>query len=93
MNDAYHGGDFMTFEDADLANWRAAADVNIWGSLQMVKAVLPAMKAQGDGRIVNIVTQGVEWVLPTFGANPGRRPRSCTSPSCSRPSSASTGYA
>ena len=73
VNDAYHGGDFMTFEDADLANWRAAADVNIWGSLQMVKAVLPAMKAQGDGRIVNIVTQGVEWVLPTFGAYSGSK--------------------
>ena len=63
----------MTFEDADLANWRAAADVNIWGSLQMVKAVLPTMKAQGDGRIVNIVTQGVEWVLPTFGAYSGSK--------------------
>ena len=23
VNDAYHGGDFSTFEDADLANWRA----------------------------------------------------------------------
>ena len=73
VNDAYHGGDFATFEDADLASWRATADVNIWGSLQMVKAVLPAMKAQGDGRIVNILTQGVEWVLPTFGAYTGSK--------------------
>jgi NAD(P)-dependent dehydrogenase (short-subunit alcohol dehydrogenase family) len=73
VNDAYHGGDFTTFEDADLANWRATADVNIWGSLQMVKAVLPTMKAQGDGRIVNILTQGVEWVLPTFGAYTGSK--------------------
>ena len=39
----------------------------------MVKAVLPAMKAQGDGRIVNILTQGVEWVLPTFGAYTGSK--------------------
>jgi len=73
VNDAYHGGDFTTFEDADLADWRATADVNVWGSLQMVKAVLPAMKAQGDGRIVNILTQGVEWVLPTFGAYTGSK--------------------
>jgi NAD(P)-dependent dehydrogenase (short-subunit alcohol dehydrogenase family) len=58
VNDAYHGGDFATFEDADLDSWRATADVNIWGSLQMVKAVL---------------TQGVEWVLPTFGAYTGSK--------------------
>jgi NAD(P)-dependent dehydrogenase (short-subunit alcohol dehydrogenase family) len=68
VNDAYHGGDFTTFEDADLANWRATADVNVWGTLQMTRAVLPVMKDQGDGRIVMVLTQGVEWVLPTFGA-------------------------
>ena len=45
----------------------------MWGTLQMVKAVLPAMKAQGDGRIVNVLTQGVEWVLPTFGAYTGSK--------------------
>jgi NAD(P)-dependent dehydrogenase (short-subunit alcohol dehydrogenase family) len=68
VNDAYHSGDFTTFEDADLANWRATTDVNVWGTLTMTKAVLPVMKAQGDGRVVMILTQGVEWVLPTFGA-------------------------
>ena len=31
-------------------------------------AVLPVMKEQGDGRVVMVLTQGVEWVLPTFGA-------------------------
>src|SRR5687767_12963601 len=68
VNDAYHPGDFTTFEDADLANWRATADVNVWGTLQMTRAALPVMKAQGDGRVVMVLTQGVEWVLPTFGA-------------------------
>ena len=68
VNDAYHGGDFTAFEDADLANWRATADVNVWGTLQMTRAVLPVMKAQGEGRVVMVLTQGVEWVLPTFGA-------------------------
>jgi len=68
VNDAYHGGDFTAFEDADLANWRATSDVNVWGTLQMTRAALPVMKAQGDGRVVMVLTQGVEWVLPTFGA-------------------------
>lgn len=73
VNDAYHGGDFTAFEDADLANWRATSDVNVWGTLQMTKAALPVMKAQGDGRIVMVLTQGVEWVLPTFGAYTGSK--------------------
>jgi NAD(P)-dependent dehydrogenase (short-subunit alcohol dehydrogenase family) len=68
VNDAYHGGDFTAFEDADLAQWRMTSDVNVWGTLQMTKAVVPVMKAQGDGRVVMVLTQGVEWVLPTFGA-------------------------
>jgi NAD(P)-dependent dehydrogenase (short-subunit alcohol dehydrogenase family) len=73
VNDAYHGGDFTTFEDADLASWRATADVNVWGTLQMTRAVLPVMKEQGDGRVVMVLTQGVEWVLPTFGAYSGSK--------------------
>src|SRR5262245_57530930 len=73
VNGAYHGGDFTTFEDADLANWRATTDVNVWGTLKMTRAVLPVMKEQGDGRIVMVLTQGVEWVLPTFGAYTGSK--------------------
>ena len=68
VNDAYSGGDFSTFEHADLDNWRATADVNYIGTLRMCQAVLPQMKAQGGGRIVNINTQGVEWIQTLFGA-------------------------
>jgi NAD(P)-dependent dehydrogenase (short-subunit alcohol dehydrogenase family) len=68
VNDAYHGGDFSTFEHADLDAWAATADVNYIGTLRFCQAVVPQMKAQGHGRIININTQGVEWIQTMFGA-------------------------
>ena len=68
VNDAYHGGDYSLFADADLANWRATSDVNVFGTLNMTQAALPALTASGSGRIVNICTHGVDVIQPTFGA-------------------------
>jgi len=68
VNDAYDGGDYQRFDDADLANWRHTADVNVWGTLQLTQAALPQLKAAGDGRIVMICTHGVDVIQPTFGA-------------------------
>jgi NAD(P)-dependent dehydrogenase (short-subunit alcohol dehydrogenase family) len=68
VNDAYHGGDFSLFEDADLADWRATADVNLFGTLTVTQAALPALKASGSGRVIMICTHGVEVIQPTFGA-------------------------
>jgi len=73
VNDAYHGGDFLAFTDADLEVWRRVADVNLWGTLQMTRAVTPVMSRQGAGRIIMIVTQGVEWIQPGFGAYTGTK--------------------
>jgi NAD(P)-dependent dehydrogenase (short-subunit alcohol dehydrogenase family) len=68
VNDAYDGGDFTRFADADLDRWKATADVNLWGSLRMTQAALSPLKAAGDGRVVMICTHGVELIQPTFGA-------------------------
>ena len=68
VNDAYDGGDFMRFEDADLARWRVTADVNVFGTLSLTQATLPALKASGSGRVVMICTHGVDLIQPSFGA-------------------------
>lgn len=68
VNDAYSGGDYATFEAADLDQWQATAAVNYIGTLRMCQAVVPHMKAQGNGRIININTEGVEWIQTPFGA-------------------------
>jgi len=73
VNDAYHGGDFLPFLDADLDVWREIGDVNIWGTLRMTRAVVPRMIEQGHGRVIMIVTQGVEWVNPGFGSYTGTK--------------------
>jgi NAD(P)-dependent dehydrogenase (short-subunit alcohol dehydrogenase family) len=42
------------FEEIDPAEWRRVMDVNSLGIFLCARAVLPAMKARGGGRIVNI---------------------------------------
>ena len=73
VNDAYHPGDFLPFADADLDVWREVGDVNIWGTLRMTRAVLPTMTEQGQGRVIMVVTQGVEWIQPGFGSYTGTK--------------------
>ena len=56
VNSAYGSGSFVPFEEADLDDWRTAMNVTLFGSLQMIKEVLPHMKAQGGGSIVNVTS-------------------------------------
>jgi NAD(P)-dependent dehydrogenase (short-subunit alcohol dehydrogenase family) len=42
------------FEQIDPVEWRRVMEVNVLGVFLCARAVLPAMKARGGGRIVNI---------------------------------------
>ncbi len=42
------------FEEIDPAEWRRVMEVNVFGIFLCARAVLPAMKARGGGRIINI---------------------------------------
>lgn len=44
------------FEKMSLEVWRQALDLNLMGAVHCVQAVLPQMKANGWGRIVNIAS-------------------------------------
>jgi NAD(P)-dependent dehydrogenase (short-subunit alcohol dehydrogenase family) len=66
VNSAYGSAPFIAFEDADLAEWRRAMDVTVFGTLQMVKSVLPHMKKTG-GSIVNVSTMETRKTLPGHG--------------------------
>lgn len=68
VNSAYRPGEFTLFENADLEDWRASFEVTLFGSLRMVRAVLPAMKAAGGGSIVNISTMEARRPIAEHGA-------------------------
>src|SRR5262249_50763842 len=44
-------------EDQTQADWQAVMDVNLTGPFNMAQAVIPAMRKQGGGRIVNIASR------------------------------------
>ncbi|MBN8818842.1 MAG: SDR family NAD(P)-dependent oxidoreductase [Sphingomonas sp.] len=43
-------------EETSIAEAKALFDVNLWGAMAMIQAVLPAMRARRRGRIVNITS-------------------------------------
>ena len=67
VNSAYGSAPFISFEDGDLADWRKSMDITVFGTLQMVKSVLPHMKANG-GSIVNVSTMETRKTLAGHGA-------------------------
>jgi NAD(P)-dependent dehydrogenase (short-subunit alcohol dehydrogenase family) len=68
VNSAYSAAPFIPFEEQDLDEWRKAMDVTLFGSLQMIKAVLPQMKSQGGGAIVNVATMETRRPLVGHGS-------------------------
>ncbi len=73
VNNAFHGGDYKSLMDADLNDWKVTIETNFIGTMQLTKAVVPAMKELGEGRIVMINTQSSLWVKPNFGAYAGSK--------------------
>ena len=53
-NSAFFWGTPGTGEGADLNGWKDVLETNVLGTMHMTQAVVPAMKAQGGGAIVNI---------------------------------------
>ena len=59
INSAFSHGGFQAVEEGDNGPLREALEVNLIGSLNMSRAVLPQMKEQGAGAIVMVSTLGV----------------------------------
>lgn len=54
------------FEDIPLDEWERVMTVNVTGSMLCARAVVPAMREAGWGRIVNISSSTVPMGLPYF---------------------------
>ncbi len=67
VNNAFKGGLEPKVEDANMADWRAIFDVNVFGSIQLTQAVVPHMKSGGGGSIVFINSMSMRIIDPHFG--------------------------
>ena len=54
LNNAGGAFDQATVEDADVEDWAKMFDVNVLGVLRVTQALLPALRADGGGLIVNL---------------------------------------
>lgn len=54
-------------EEASDAQTRAMFDVNFFGPLDVIRAALPALRAQGHGHIINISSVGGRTSAPLIG--------------------------
>ena len=62
-----------SFEDWDEAQWQAAVGANMIAPILLIRAVLPAMRAKGWGRILNITSSAVKAPIPLLGLSNGAR--------------------
>jgi len=63
VNNAGYGHEGV-MEESPLAEMRRQFDVNVFGAVAMMKAVLPGMRARRAGRILNITSMGGFITMP-----------------------------
>ncbi|OQP35481.1 oxidoreductase [Pantoea latae] len=63
INNAGYGHEGI-FEEATLAEMRHQFEVNLWGAVAMMKALVPYFRARRRGRIINITSMGGFITLP-----------------------------
>jgi len=66
INNAGYGL-FGAIEEVSEANARAQIDTNLFGALWVTQAVLPIMRAQGSGHIIQVSSIGGVNAFPTVG--------------------------
>ena len=63
VNNAGYGHEGI-MEESPLSEMRRQFDVNVFGAVAMMKAVLPFMRGRGRGHILNITSMGGHITLP-----------------------------
>lgn len=66
VNNAAYGY-LAAIEEGEDHELRAMFETNFFGALEMVKAVLPGMRARGDGHIINVSSQAGLVSMPGTG--------------------------
>jgi 3-oxoacyl-[acyl-carrier protein] reductase len=66
------GGTFTPFEELTLDDWRRLFELNLFSVVALIKAVLPIMRAQRSGRIINISSESAvqpDAEMPHYNAS------------------------
>jgi NAD(P)-dependent dehydrogenase (short-subunit alcohol dehydrogenase family) len=63
VNNAGYGHE-GTLEESPIGEMRRQFDVNVFGAVSMIKAVLPAMRQRRSGHIINITSMGGFITMP-----------------------------
>ena len=61
-------GDISSVEDVDLDDFRRQIDTNFYGVVYMTKAVIPVMRKQGTGHVIQISSLGARISSPGMTA-------------------------
>ena len=68
VNNAGVYGPKGAIEDVDWAEWAKAMEINLYGTILPCRSVLPAFRARGWGKIVNLSGGGATAPLPRLSA-------------------------
>ena len=68
VNNAGIYGPKGEIEDVDWAEWMKAIEINVYGSILMCRAVLPHLKAQGYGKVIQLSGGGATNPMPRMSA-------------------------
>jgi NAD(P)-dependent dehydrogenase (short-subunit alcohol dehydrogenase family) len=60
-------GQYGAIEDVSLEEWRAQFEVNVFGTIAVLRAVLPAMRAARGGTVVNVSSVAGRVAIPFAG--------------------------
>lgn len=68
VNNAGVYGPMGRIEDVDWSQWVSAIQINLFGTVQMCRHVIPHMRSRGYGKIVNLSGGGATAPLPMISA-------------------------
>jgi NAD(P)-dependent dehydrogenase (short-subunit alcohol dehydrogenase family) len=68
INNAGVLGPIGKTDEVDLAEWRSTIETNVYGVLLPIRALLPHLRANGYGKIVNVSGGGATSPRPFFSA-------------------------
>jgi NAD(P)-dependent dehydrogenase (short-subunit alcohol dehydrogenase family) len=57
-----------SFEDTPDSQWRTMFETNLFGPLDLIRLALPIMRAQGEGRIINVTSVAAIMKTPFMSA-------------------------